>query len=391
MKIIKVASIKSWLNVLLTFVLLESVLGGGGRLIEIGTLSLKMVLFVFALGISILFVNRWEKGVLLHVQIYLFIMFVVGIWLGVVIGADTSLIIMDIKPLSFFFIIPFFSLAIRGYDDVFYVVKIMRVGSLILAFSYFFLLFLLYRGFISFDRFYEWGNETGEVFFRGEGNYTFFFKGFLYLCIGFFFHLTTSKSIKGNLLALIMYISVCLTLSRGLILMTTLVLGFYIFFITKNKWLKFFSILSGIILVIYLLPVFFNSIGDKSEADSIRINTFKEVVERINLGTIFVGYGFGTGVPIRPEHMEISYLELFHKQGVIGLSFYAVILFFVLYYYFSIKCHKNIALAFVLSVCFVYLESFTNPFMNNPIGISIIALALVVLYRMYRLEKKDKI
>ena len=197
----------------------------------------------------------------------------------------------------------------------------------------------------------------------------------------------TIRSLKDKVITALIYLSIVLTLSRGLILMTSIVYIFYILFISKKKWLKFFLFLFGIIAFIYLLPVYLEAIGDKSASDQVRIDTFDQVIDRINIFTIFIGQGFGNGVPIRPERMEISYLEIFHKQGILGLSFWVILLFLNFYLCHKIKKHREIALAFVLSVCFVYLQSFTNPFVNNPIGISIITLSIVCMYKMCLLEK----
>ena len=215
----------------------------------------------------------------------------------------------------------------------------------------------------------------------------FFYEGFLYLCIGFFFHMITIRSLKDKIITILIYLSIVLTLSRGLILMTSVIFVFYIFFISKKKWLKFFLFLFGTIVFIYLLPIYLEAIGDKSASDQVRIDTFDQVIDRINIFTIFIGQGFGNGVPIRPERMEISYLEIFHKQGILGLSFWIMLLFLNFYFYNKIKNHREIALAFLLSVCFVYLQSLTNPFINNPIGISIITLSIVCMYKMCLLEK----
>lgn len=379
-------STKKILKLFLTIVLLEIVIGGGGRFIELGPLSLKMLFFIFSMGITIILARFVKANILLQLQYFLIIILAFGTVVGISNGASSSLIVNDIKPLLFFFIMSFFSLVINNYDDIIYVSKIIKKGALALAFTYFAILILLYLGFIDFTKFYVWGNEVGEIFFR-EGNFMFFYKGFLYLCIGFFFHLILAKTKRERFFAFLMFLAVCLTLSRGLILMTTIVFAFYVFFISKSKALKFFSVVTGVVSVIYLLPIYFESLGDKTAGDQIRIDTFNEVVERIDIFSIFIGHGLGIGVPTRLEHMEMTYLEVFHKQGIIGLSFFVVILFLNFYFYSKITTHRNIALAFLLAVCFVYLQSFTNPFVNNPIGISIVALSLVVMYKMYATER----
>lgn len=374
------------LKILLTILLLEIVIGGGGRFIEIAGLSLKMIFFAITIVVSFLLVQKIRNNILLKLLFFLLLLLSIATCIGITTGAKTTLIFSDLSPLLFFFIIPFFSLVINDYNDIIYVVKIIKLGTSILAFLYLLLLILLYREIIDFTQFYAWGNARGEIFFR-PGSYMFFYKGFLYLCIGFFFHMITIRSLKDKVITALIYLSIVLTLSRGLILMTSIVYIFYILFISKKKWLKFFLFLFGIIAFIYLLPVYLEAIGDKSASDQVRIDTFDQVIDRINIFTIFIGQGFGNGVPIRPERMELSYLEIFHKQGILGLSFWVILLFLNFYLCHKIKKHREIALAFLLSVCFVYLQSFTNPFVNNPIGISIITLSIVCMYKMCLLEK----
>lgn len=381
--------LKNILRFFLTILLLEIVIGGGGRFIEFGTLSLKMIFFSIAIIICLLSITKIKNDILLHIQLALLFLLILATCIAITSDIKISLIFPDISPLLFFFIISFFALAINNYNDIIYVIKIIKIGSIFLSFLYFSILILLYMRYIDFEWFYIWGNKAGEIFFR-EGNYMFFYKGFLYLCIGFFFHLTTIKNFKDIILTTIMLLGVFFTLSRGLILMTCIVFAFYIFFISKNKWLKLISILFGFLSAIYLLPIYFKAIGDKTDSDQIRIDTFNEVVERINFISLFIGHGFGSGVPTRPEHMEMSYLEVFHKQGLVGLSFFIIILFIIFHFYFKIKKYRDISLAFLLSVCFVYLQSFTNPFVNNPIGISIVSLSIVCLYKLYLLEKSHE-
>ena len=216
---------KSLLKNFLAILLLEVVVGGGGRFTEIGGLSLKIIFFTIAIVISLLSVRKIKNDILLKILFFLLLLLSIATCIGITTGAKTTLIFSDVSPLLFFFIIPFFSLVINDYNDIIYVVKIIKLGTSILAFLYLLLLILLYREIIDFTQFYAWGNARGEIFFR-PGSYMFFYKGFLYLCIGFFFHMITIRSLKDKVITALIYLSIVLTLSRGLILMTSIV---YIF------------------------------------------------------------------------------------------------------------------------------------------------------------------
>ncbi|WP_431293702.1 hypothetical protein [Pedobacter sp. P26] len=143
-----------------------------------------------------------------------------------------------------------------------------------------------------------------------------------------------------------------------------------------------FLVLMGLVAAILIaIPFYLEGLGDRAESDAIRVTQFQEVIDKTNPINFFIGDGFGKGIPIRPIHMEISFLEIFSKQGVLGILFW-LILFVVISYKFLIiyKSKKNVnyLAPFYLSVTFVYLQSMTNPFLNNPIGMSIVLISLVV-------------
>ena len=118
-------------------------------------------------------------------------------------------------------------------------------------------------------------------------------------------------------------------------------------------------------------------LGDKETSDDIRITQIVEVFERIDPITILIGHGFGNGVPVRPVHMEIGYLELFHKQGLLGICLWAIFIILLYNKYVRIDGFKPIKQAFFISCLFVLMVSITNPFFNNPIGISLFVLTWI--------------
>ena len=90
----------------------------------------------------------------------------------------------------------------------------------------------------------------------------------------------------------------------------------------------------------------------------------------------------GIGVPIRPVHMELTYLEIFFKQGLLGVSFWIFILFYCIYK-FKIASKNNIDLQNIIpwltGVFIVYLQSITNPLLVNSIGMSFVIIAMIIL------------
>lgn len=374
------------LNLLFAIILIEIVVGGSGRLLDIGPVSLKMILFLLGMIVFAFNVKQLKNSIVIQIQLLFTISIITSFSIGLLLNADLSDVLEDIKPLLFFFLMSYFYVSIKTIKEVDKVVYYIKYGSLFMSVIHLIVVFLLYIKFIDFGRFYEVQSEGSEIMFRNEN--LFFYKGFLYLCIGFFFLLLSDKK-KDKILSLIVLLSICLTLTRGFIFFTLIVLVFYLLFINKVLKFKIITILFGILSVLYALPILLEARSENSsESDYMRKLTFDQVVDRIDFFSFVFGHGFGNGVPARPIHMESSFLEIFHKQGILGVAIYIYIIFILVLLYKKIK-NKKIVLPFVLATVFVYLQSFTNPYINNPIGLSIVCLSFVVLYRIYYLEKND--
>ena len=113
-----------------------------------------------------------------------------------------------------------------------------------------------------------------------------------------------------------------------------------------------------------------------------KLKNFKENSKEKSKFNIVVGKGLGIGVPIRPVHMELTYLEIFFKQGLLGLSFWIFILFYCIYK-FKLASKNNIDLQNIIpwltGVFIVYLQSITNPLLVNSIGMSFVIIATIIL------------
>ncbi|SNR49460.1 hypothetical protein [Flavobacterium sp. ov086] len=377
-----------FLKLLFVPILYELVIGGGGRYLELGPLSFRMVLFGIALAVS--FIYFLNKKVVKKDIIVLVVFFTILTTFSSIVGyfnyAPVEFILGDLKPLFFFYIILFFSLVIKKIEDIDRIGSIIKKGSIILAVIYIIVILLLLYGIIDFSSFYEKQNDIGEIMFRNDS--LFIYKGFLYLCIGFFFFLFSNKWYSKWML-FFLFFSIVLTLTRGFILFTTLIGIYYVFFINKNVLLK---ICTSLVMVMVLVGLSFlmESLGDKSGSDSARFVQIDQVLSNVNPISFFIGHGFGIGVPIRPRGMELSLLEIFHKQGLLGLSFWFGMFIYIFLMYTNIKNkeYKKKALPFLLSVIFIILQSGTNPYMNNPIGLSMILITLVVFSRLLELQKQ---
>jgi len=122
-------------------------------------------------------------------------------------------------------------------------------------------------------------------------------------------------------------------------------------------------------------------LGDKAPSDEGRIVLFKQVMSALTPLSLFVGHGFGIGIAEKPVHMEISYLEILHKQGLLGLLFWFMLFVLTVRMYFR-ACrngYRRTALPFMLSSLLIFILTATNNYMNNPLGMSMLLVSFGVL------------
>lgn len=386
---------RSLLKIIFIITLLELFLGGGGRIFEIGAATLRILLFFLNIVIVlVLFAYREripKRVVLISIAVLAILLFYT--FLGWFNGAPFLLIAEDVKPLSYFFSILFFSYYIDSEERVQLVVSLIKKSSLFMALAYISIQVLFYLGKIDFIQFYQYVNteiSSSDFFFRGTDG-LFFYKGFLYMVVGLIFWIHTDYSKKKGIAVFIITAAMILTGTRGFILIFGFIYALF-YGIPLLLKLNLKIVILAIVLIFGSLYFFKNmEIGNKDFSDSVRVQQIIQVAERIDPLSFFIGHGFGIGVPVREVHMEIGYLEVFHKQGILGLFLWG--LFFIVLYnaYMRGTNFPGIRRAFFLSVLFVVLLSFTNPFFNNPIGISLFLISLSVfrVLNMYMSTKKE--
>jgi hypothetical protein len=374
---------------LLTIVLLELFLGGTGRLVEFTAfLTLRMCLFMLymLLVIIYLFTRRTLPPEIVFIIGFFIIINILAIANGYFAGAAGADIFEDVKPLLNIFLLCYLSFTIKSTGDIRYMLKLLKISAVVLS-VFHVIMYCIYLKFNDIDVLYSAINSAqsdNTVFlFKGESgflNYT----GDIYLCIGFIaweqYHKTSA--LKYYMLILIM-VAIVLTGTRGLIISLGLV------YVVKWLLLKFDykSLIYVAIGFGLLLAVFISlqgNIGDKDESDQTRYEQISQVAERITPVSAVIGHGYGIGVPVRPIHMEISYLEIFHKQGVIGLLYYTAIL--LIAYMAYKRCKRENALGFYMFILFIYFVSATNPYVNHPLGITAIAVALVSMLKLSKMQ-----
>jgi hypothetical protein len=255
---------------------------------------------------------------------------------------------------------------------------------------------VIHSGIIAFLDLYHSVIDTGEFFFRGE--LTFVYKGFLFLCIAFLFFHFTGKNKRGIWMT-VLGIAIALTVTRGFWFALFATYAVFYFSISKLRMLIFSFLAISVLLfgqiaisqtsrIIYAFGAQPDNskidskksvlLGDRLHSDEGRIQQVKEVVQQTTIISTLIGHGFGIGIKSRPVHMEISYLEIFHKQGLLGLAFWLLVFGQLILKYQGSK-KDGFSQAFFLSGLLVFIQSLTNQYVNNPIGLSIVLLSIVCL------------
>lgn len=389
-----------------TVMLLETFLGGAGRLATFGPLTLRMYLFIAGMGLLVVLLlagKKISRTTMVLMGCFL-VIYLMAILQGLIRSDDYANLFADVKMVSFFFILPFFDIMINNYTAYLRIVKLIKWASLFLAIVYLIFFAVLNSHLIPFLTIYQAMSKPeyfDEFGFRGE--IAVIYKGFIYACIGYFFYFFNKPSPRNTIKILITFIAVSLTLARSyLLLLSFLTLAYIVYkFLAsrKNRALNMIVIGAVIIGAIVLVPILLEALGDKSVSDSIRIVQVQQVFERINPLSFFIGHGFGVGVPIRPGHMEITYLEIFHKQGVLGLTFWFFIPTYIglKYYNYRIYRKKNAASnpidvrPFLFGVCFLYLQSLFNPYLTNSMGMTFLFISLIVFEKLKKFNEEKNL
>ena len=373
---------------LMYLVIFEAAVLGSGQLVHVaGPLTLKMLLF----ALSMLFVlvslpcgERIRMSALLLVVSYFGSIAFSIVW-GLSRDAPLDKIGIDISPALSFLLLPFFEITVRNEKQVMRVIHIIMVASGVITCMYIAIVLSLWTGYVTYANLASWLGSLGPS--TGMGDFLFdestkrvFYKGAIYLAIALIFFLFR-RGRWAKIAALFMILNLIAIGARGFFLALFLTGCFYVLIGPIRTTRKVSLILPMVLIGALLLPKLSLLAGDRSESNRVRIVTLNQVLGRTNLATTIVGDGFGFGVPERPEHMEIVPLEIFLKQGLIGLCWWGALFTTLIVRFRSALRQGNAELAypFFLSSVFIAVESCTNPFINNPIGMTFVTLALTCL------------
>lgn len=375
------------MRALYTVTVLELFLGGGGRLLEFGPVTLRMVLFglcVFAsIALLLFYKSNDVNAVLFSLGLTLAYMFVhgLGFFNGAAKGADWADLLNDLQPSLYWMLAPFFAIMLGSVNVVRSTATMLCISGVALATVYLISVAGLWSGILQFDKFYQALDSTGEFFFRGEN--FFFYKGFLYLAISSVF-LMFVKGRLSNIALFLVIVALTLTLTRGFVISTAAAIIFMLFGLRRWKSLAVafvLTLVSGFFVWFYLPGTSIGFAEQREMSNNVRLDDLSFMLENASAATFLIGEGFGSYINER-LNIENSFLWIGWKLGVVGLIFWLFPLVMAFIYYRRIDksdLNYHLGSAFFYSIFLVYVQTGSNPFLNNPIGLSFVLISLFSL------------
>jgi hypothetical protein len=368
---------------LMCLVVFEASLFGSGQMLRLGPVTFKMILFALAVGY--IFTSLADGDSLSYGSVglisSLLVVLSAATLLGLVGHGREEFIYEDVTPLLYVLILPFFELTIRSREDLESAIRIIIFSSMVMSFAGMIMLAALGTGMLSpIDLYTAFLRIRGGDFMYDGLTWRIFYKGSLYIGMAVLI-LAFRKGLWARIGLFVTFVSLVLTVTRGFIL-ALLFIGLIYAVVRRGRPLAKLA-WGMLILAISSVAVYvtLGLAGDKTESDTVRRVTAHQVLERTDFVTAIIGHGFGVGVPERPEHMEIAYMEIFYKQGMLGLGWYGLLAVVAAFRFRRAFAAGNSIAAYplLLTVVFVFVESLTNPFIDNPIGLSAILISLAGL------------
>lgn len=452
-------------SALISILFVELFVGGGGRLIDFGFLSIRQVLLIllFTTYFYRLIkeknffnkeVNTFFRCTPLTIGVYLLLFwFLVSAIIGLINGNHRSVILMDLFRVSY--IAAYFPLAYYISNSKFpmsKIINLLKYSALCVA-IYIIIIDLLGKFVFvdNFHTFYDIMNTimNDDLYFRPSRSV--FYKSHFYVFVGLIIALNAilSQNFKKVDIALTIFgtISLLWSETRGfllaimvsilmIIIIETKIITDPVKGIVKKLHILFRSpqfIKKTLILVLLFIsiPFLFNymtlsrfevegaqidngdgiekNIGDelspgqpklpKNEVNDISTNMrirfildSKEIILSSPKNFI-IGTGYGTEIDGRLGGIEMSFLDIFVEQGLIGFMcwlFLFLLVFLNLYDVYKMKKSlKTLDVSLFSAFIGVLLLTNINPFINNPIGGSF--LVIVLIYSQLRKESLNTI
>ncbi|WP_455283538.1 hypothetical protein [Cupriavidus necator] len=365
------------LRILYPLFLIEAATGGGGRMAGFAPVSIRGILAALCLIATVL--HFMGRG--LRVPANVLALFTAFVWTlvagaltGLLKGNDVAQIAADVGQLSYFLIFPFVFGYFQAEKNAGAVTeRCVIYSALALSIGYLIALYLIF-GQGRFEQLYELFSSGDDFFFREDR--TFFYKSFLYLGIAVFFLVERVNAVRLIML-LVIVVAIYMTHTRGLYLSIVLV-AVIVYASFSQKVAIFLGLLAlGVILSAGQVM----ELAAKPESDIVRLLDLQYIYRQTDVWSLMFGHGFGATINDRGR-IEIAWAEIFFKQGLVGLVFWLYWLGQVVNMYYALDRQGRESLRpYFATILFVMLISFTNPFMNNSIGLVAMLIAYFAIER----------
>lgn len=387
------------INILFVATLYELFLGGGGRLITFGGIPIRMLLFGLCLLAYALQIQEKKMTIseaktnavaISLVLLYLFV-HTIGSINGLARGTSVSSVIVEVQQSFFWVIAPFFALQINSQEKVHKISKILVRSGLMLSCFYLSISALIMLNILDYTSVMVYLSNTGDFFFKIPPYFT--YKSFIYVGIAALF-IFIRKPKRANIMLAIPFIAIALILSRGLILSLTVTILIASLLIKKNNLptLFFMFFISSLISLYFLNRDPDSTITDLlllwDKSSSVRIDDMTYMIKNLDLVTFFIGSGFGPLINDR-QAIENTYLWAIWRIGFLGFLFWLIPLYSCIRYFIRIpRSSPNYleGLSYLMGTIFIYINTATNPYLNNPIGLSFVILSVFSLRLLSQLS-----
>jgi len=373
------------LALLFSATLLELFVGGGGRWITLGPVTLRMLLFVVCIAVgwlAVLFPKRRYDGLPLAfglVGAYL-VIHLSGLITGATRGTDSPIMLTELQHSLYWLAAPFFACTLSSSTYIQRTARLVELAGLLLALAYVTIVICLATGVLKFTVFYAMLPDNGEVISRGGS--LLFYKGDLYLGMALVF-LVSLRSRYWLPTALVIAAALILTVTRGFILSTS---GAILLLLALQRRKGAFLI--GLLLVAiaatlvwrYLPSLIEGLSGSRVLSNEQRLSDMDFMWSNTSLKTLLVGEGLGSVINGRVD-IENTMLWALWKLGLPGLAFWLMPLVLCMTYFAEIPNGREnrLACAFLCGTILVYAQTLSNPYLNNPIGLSFVIASVFSL------------
>lgn len=387
----------SLLRLLNLIVIMDLIFGGSGRLITIGTISFRTVLFgmimvYLLLGIitnSVYFDGKSLWHILLFVTYIIINALLVG-------DRDFSAKFDFLSRYLYILLVLFYDAYFYRYsrsEDIESIRKLFETFTLLFAlFSIALWLYAYKLGGAAYNTI-EYGFFRPKVYgnfdILANGIPRIFMKSSIFVPVGLLFQLDRliDRVTTWRIIKVILYtIAIISTFTTGLFIATAICVFVLLrkrHVMTKRTSILFFLLLSIGVYAIARFGIVRMMVDRFSNADytsTYRLTQLESIIREFFQKPVF-GHGFAYeyttiyGSNVRTTSgFEIAWGELLVDTGIVGFILFASVIISVLRRLRRLSRNSRTIYVFLLGLVLICIESFTNPFINNSIGLTFFSI-----------------